>query len=603
MRQLVFLVVLNIFALMAFGQKVEQEHFDQSAYDQSFSHLHYWDYALHDPLDTVSIKNIIERELQLGENDALRIVAIKNSLTATHITLKQYYGGIEVYGGGVKVAISNNKKLFRCMESLFSTSGTMPPPATEASFTQELADYKNVELLSSKPIYVWDGDRLRSAWYTHFLHDEVGDTEKLWLADGTPIIEHSLNRFVAGPDSLVTAKVFHPDPITPINKVYGGAYIDLDDGNALVLDPERQTVQMRVEFDAGTFRLKSDYVEIVEHSSPVVPIVSSSTPVFDYSRSDAGFEQTNAYYHIMNYQEYLQSLGFFNLDDLIHVDAQGFSGLDNSAFTPSTNPPRLTFGEGGVDDAEDADVIIHEYGHHISNQAAPFTNTGTERRCLDEAFADYIAVSYTRDQYAFGIDKVFNWDGHNPFWNGRTVNNPNNLCYDNVTFTNIYSNTTIFNAAMFEIWDQLGKQYTDKLMIEALHGYFQNMSFRDAAMLVLDADSALSNSANAWLIWQAFDNQCILDWSSVTEHGKTANKPYLLKNNLIGNNGIFQIELRSGYNAAVLSVYDFNGRKLVTANLQAGENDIPLANAPSGMYVVSLQFGDSVYTEKVVVNR
>ena len=49
----------------------------------------------------------------------------------------------------------------------------------------------------------------------------------------------------------------------------------------------------------------------------------------------------------------------------IDVDCHGFNGGDNSAFNPGTNPPSIVFGQGGVDDAEDADVIIH--GIHPCN--------------------------------------------------------------------------------------------------------------------------------------------------------------------------------------------------------------------------------------------
>ena len=39
----------------------------------------------------------------------------------------------------------------------------------------------------------------------------------------------------------------------------------------------------------------------------------------------------------------------------------GFNGADNSSYSPGTG--RLQFGEGGVDDAEDSDVVHHELGH------------------------------------------------------------------------------------------------------------------------------------------------------------------------------------------------------------------------------------------------
>lgn len=62
------------------------------------------------------------------------------------------------------------------------------------------------------------------------------------------------------------------------------------------------------------------------------------------------------YYHIDNSQRYMQSLGFNNIqNNSIIADPHGCQncpgGDDNSAYFPSTN--RLTFGQGGVDDAED----------------------------------------------------------------------------------------------------------------------------------------------------------------------------------------------------------------------------------------------------------
>ena len=47
----------------------------------------------------------------------------------------------------------------------------------------------------------------------------------------------------------------------------------------------------------------------------------------------------------------------------VHFDPHGFDGADNSQF--SSAGENLTFGQGGVDDAQDADVIIHELGHGI----------------------------------------------------------------------------------------------------------------------------------------------------------------------------------------------------------------------------------------------
>ncbi len=110
------------------------------------------------------------------------------------------------------------------------------------------------------------------------------------------------------------------------------------------------------------------------------------------SRSDDAFEQVMVVYHITRWNQYLDSLGYDSvLNYAIHVDPQALNGQDQSMFNFGYNPARLYFGEGGVDDAEDADVIIHELSHAISHGAAPNTNTGTGKTArLTRHSGDYL---------------------------------------------------------------------------------------------------------------------------------------------------------------------------------------------------------------------
>ena len=599
MKKNVATLLLLLLSVGMSGQKGTNMQELGSAYDGTFAQMHYWNYQLSAALDTNAIKDIIARERFLSENDELRVVAIKSSHTATHITFSQFYNGIEVLGGGAKVAVSKSNRLFRCIETLFPTTNVWQSPPKNFDVQAKLSNFSNLSVLKSKPVYLWSGDVLLPGWYAEFLFDEVGYADAAWLSNGSAFFLRDQNRYFNGPDSLVSVKVFHPDPITPISKVYGGQYVDLNDGNTTVLNPLRVQSSIPVNFENGVFSLKSDYVEIVEHSSPVLPVVTSTTPDFSFSRTDDGFEQVNAYYHIMKYQQYLQLMGYSLVNYAIHVDAQGFGGSDNSAFTAGTTPPRLTFGEGGVDDAEDADVIVHEYGHAISDAAAPLTNIGSERRSLDEAFGDYVAVSYTRNQYSFGNNLVFNWDGHNPFWPGRTVDNPSNFNYKTITISDIYTYTTLWNAAMFDIWDQLGKSYTDSLQFEALFGYFQNMSFAQAALMVIDADTILSGGANGIVIWKAFDERGILDWSSIAETNQKVKVPYQLFNSMTIDEPVKLMWF--GDQKASLHVFDNTGRLLLTQEVLTGENILNTTLWQPGMYTLLIDQAGTQFTEKVII--
>ena len=55
----------------------------------------------------------------------------------------------------------------------------------------------------------------------------------------------------------------------------------------------------------------------------------------------------------------------------------------------------IKLGKGGVDDAEDAEVILHEYGHAIQDsQQVPFGyGASLEAGSIGEGFADYWAVT------------------------------------------------------------------------------------------------------------------------------------------------------------------------------------------------------------------
>ena len=76
---------------------------------------------------------------------------------------------------------------------------------------------------------------------------------------------------------------------------------------------------------------------------------------------------------------------------------------DNSFYSASADNGRgaLHFGDGGVDDAEDADIIVHEFGHAIQNDQNPgcfpageYKPQEDEAGAIAEGFSDYLAASF-----------------------------------------------------------------------------------------------------------------------------------------------------------------------------------------------------------------
>lgn len=125
----------------------------------------------------------------------------------------------------------------------------------------------------------------------------------------------------------------------------------------------------------------------------------SITNTFDFDRRQDEFEQTMAYFWINQAQEYLQSLGFGST--LPAVLKRPFdvrinqSGADNSYMWSKHNYIRL--GKGGVDDAEDAEVIVHEYGHAVHHDQVTDFGTSFDAGAIGESFGDYLAVTVGLD--------------------------------------------------------------------------------------------------------------------------------------------------------------------------------------------------------------
>ncbi len=108
-----------------------------------------------------------------------------------------------------------------------------------------------------------------------------------------------------------------------------------------------------------------------------------------------------AYFWVDRAQTYLQSLGFDDVTGIVHEPFHvkvGQYGGDNSYQTDK--PYRIRLGKGGVDDAEDAEVIVHEYGHAVHASQVPGFGTSLDAGSIGEAFGDYLGVTVGLDAAA-----------------------------------------------------------------------------------------------------------------------------------------------------------------------------------------------------------
>ena len=217
------------------------------------------------------------------------------------------------------------------------------------------------------------------------------------------------------------AKLYVPNPPVEQGGYAGlgtGVAADHKDHDTAKLTALREAVKLpRMQGDC----LKGKFVE-ARYDKPAKKVCKRSRNWSGVTRSNDKFEALMAYFHIDRTQAYIQSLGFTKahhaaIDDRQQKIVADAFAPDNSYYSPQDR--KIRYGSGGVDDAEDADVIIHEYGHSIQDNQDPGFGCGAhfcQAGALGEGFGDYNSAMMT-----FSIPGlpdpvhaaycIFDWDG------------------------------------------------------------------------------------------------------------------------------------------------------------------------------------------------
>ena len=152
-------------------------------------------------------------------------------------------------------------------------------------------------------------------------------------------------------------------------------FADGGDADTAALTGARTTGFPLTNLAPAVDTLKGDFADLTGPGSPGRAFrtrpgsAHSATRDYNFIRSDDRFEEASVYASITGAQSLIQSLGFTDANNRsIPVDVHYYS-LDNSFYSSADHA--LHFGDGGVDDAEDADIVLHEYGHSIQDDQVP----------------------------------------------------------------------------------------------------------------------------------------------------------------------------------------------------------------------------------------
>ena len=437
------------------------------------------------------------------------------------VRFSQTSGGLPVYGSDIAVSVTSNGRIIHVANSAVRGVVELAGPATKKVATASARSAADAVAIARQ--YLGLGElRLEKTRQMVFV-DADGSNRVVWCVnaigkakftgDWELVIDANSGEVLRARDVAAyadgTATVHTPDPLSYAHAAYGNTGFT-DNNNA---DSPQQTAALvnvtlpGITQSGSNWQLSGPYMVCADIEAPNdAACPSQSGTDFSVTRSAMTFDATMTYYHISAYLKYVnETLGVtampLNHAGGIHVDPHGFNGDDNSRYSSSGED--LSFGQGGVDDAEDADVIIHELGHGIHDWITGGNLSQTQG--LSEGFGDYTAGSYSRDfpnqwlSSDTAYNWVFSWDGHNEWWSGRVLNwqlthtYPGNLGTPAPhTPGQYWASCNLEARKNVQLLDAVnGGRIFDKAYFEGLSMTGASTNQKDAAQAVIDAAAAL----------------------------------------------------------------------------------------------------------------
>lgn len=233
---------------------------------------------------------------------------------------------------------------------------------------------------------------------------------------------------------------------------------------------------------------------------------------FRYDRTHRGFEEVMAYYFVDQVMAWLSRLGWrdlFQRRGPLLINAHG-SRADESKYLPSRWG--LSFGDGGVNDAEDASIILHELGHAIQDAQVDGWSSkaaNTPVRAMGEGFGDWLSALYfAEERRGFNEGLVSDWDMcHRTPPYLRRVTEPKTMADWQ---GEEHADGEIWSAALWDLYQELGgksgsqraRQRARSAAIQIVlqsHTYLadpmrETLTFADGASALLKADRMLSDN-------------------------------------------------------------------------------------------------------------
>lgn len=434
-----------------------------------------------------------------GDLSDLSYITTVDTDVATYVRYQQLVDGAEVFYNQVNVTLdkSGNGVL---IVSDYQPVTSVEKPGKKISENDAETKAKNYNIVkdvtkatSRKFGYmIENGVAIPTYKVTTTTPDHTWETY-VHAGSGKVLKNKDVNQKVSG-----SGQVFSPNPLGSAGTVSG--FADNNDADTAALTGQLKAVTL-LGLD-GSGYLRGDYV----YANAKKNKAFSSTNTFNYTRSADEFEQVMVYYHIDSMQRWIQSLGFTNVNNRQQFVNVNGSTQDNSWYSPSTK--ELTFGTGGVDDAEDAGIIGHEYGHSIQDNQVPGWGNSAEGGAMGEGFGDYLGAIWEdkNDGGAFtaciGEWDAVSYSSSNPPCLRRL---DKNKVYPQDFVNQVHSDGQIWSQPTYELAYAIGFDAATKLILQSHFSLTPNTTFHDAGRAIKQADVLINGGANGATIDSIFN--------------------------------------------------------------------------------------------------
>jgi hypothetical protein len=343
----------------------------------------------------------------------------------------------------------------------------------------------------------------------HHLHRPLAVSALTLLALGLHALPTWSRPSQTAARAIGTGRVFVPNAVTSTDDT---TLRDRDDSASAVPDAAYSTVEL-LDLD-GSGTLAGPFV-----STFFTPRrVTSPELDFTSTRAQRAFEEVEAYWAIDYAQRYIQRLGIRDAANYqIGVNAHAFP--DDFSFGEAYSDGRaiLHFGDGGVDDAEDAEVVWYVYGRMVFfNQYGRFARV-PQTNAIERGFGSYFAaaLSTTVPGDPRFHETLFEWDAvpyssgdaEHPWPHASTVVSTKQYPHDLEALADdggVFGDGEIWAAALWKVRQALGRDAATRIILNAHPLLRPNPDFVQGLEAILESDRELNGWANAEAIAEAF---------------------------------------------------------------------------------------------------